>query len=255
MVENGLQPDLLMNSEYGHRIHVWNLRTRKIVETLELGKENQMVLELRPAHDPAKTYGFVGVVISVKDLSASVWLWHRPNGKWGVQKVIEIPAEPADPELLPPALKPFKAVPPLVTDIDLSVDDRFLYVSCWGTGEMRQYDVTDPFHPKQVGSVHIGGIVRRAPHPKNPERKLLGGPQMVEVSRDGKRVYFTNSLYAAWDEQFYPEGVGNWMVKLDVAPQGGMKFDPKFFFETKDYRLHQVRLEGGDASSDSYCFS
>jgi selenium-binding protein 1 len=45
------------------------------------------------------------------------------------------------------------------------------------------------------------------------------------------------------------------MVKLDVAPQGGMKFDPKFFFETKDYRLHQVRLEGGDASSDSYCFS
>jgi selenium-binding protein 1 len=255
MVENGLQPDLLMNSEYGHRIHVWNLRTRKIVESLELGKENQMVLELRPAHDPSKTYGFVGVVISVKDLSASVWLWHRPNGKWGVQKVIEIPAEPADPDLLPPALKPFKAVPPLVTDIDLSVDDRFLYVSCWGTGEMRQYDVTDPFHPKQVGSVHIGGIVRRAPHPKNPERKLLGGPQMVEVSRDGKRVYFTNSLYAAWDEQFYPEGVGNWMVKLDVAPEGGMKFDPKFFFETKEYRLHQVRLEGGDASSDSYCFS
>lgn len=255
MVENGLQPDLLMNSEYGHRLHIWNLRTRKIVESLELGKENQMVLELRPAHDPSKTYGFVGVVISVKDLSASVWLWHRPNGKWGVQKVIEIPAEPADPDLLPPALKPFKAVPPLVSDIDLSVDDRFLYVSCWGTGEMRQYDVTDPFHPKQVGSVHIGGIVRRAPHPKNLERKLLGGPQMVEVSRDGKRVYFTNSLYAAWDEQFYPEGVGNWMVKLDVAPEGGMKFDPKFFFETKEYRLHQVRLEGGDASSDSYCFS
>ena len=255
MVENGVQPDLLLNSEYGHRLHVWNLRTRKIVETLDLGKEHQMVLELRPAHDPAKTYGFVGVVISVKDLSASVWLWHRPNGKWSVQKVIEIPAEPADPDLLPPALKPFKAVPPLVTDIDLSVDDRFLYISCWGTGEMRQYDVTDPFHPKQVGSVHIGGIVRQQAHPKEPKRKLLGGPQMVEVSRDGKRVYFTNSLYAAWDEQFYPEGVGNWMVKLDVAPEGGIQFDPKFFLETKEYRLHQVRLEGGDASSDSYCFS
>ena len=194
MVENGLQPDLLMNSEYGHRIHVWNLRTRKIVESLELGKENQMVLELRPAHDPSKTYGFVGVVISVKDLSASVWLWHRPNGKWGVQKVIEIPAEPADPDLLPPALKPFKAVPPLVTDIDLSVDDRFLYVSCWGTGEMRQYDVTDPFHPKQVGSVHIGASLG-APIRKSGAE--IAEPQMVEVSRDGKRVYFTNSLYAA----------------------------------------------------------
>ena len=30
-------------------------------------------------------------------------------------KVIEIPAEPADPDLLPPLLKGFKAVPPFVT--------------------------------------------------------------------------------------------------------------------------------------------
>jgi selenium-binding protein 1 len=254
MIENGLQPDLLMKSEYGHRMHVWDLRHRKITGTLDLGKENQMVLEMRPAHDPTKTYGFACVVVSTADLSASIWLWHRPNGEWAVKKVIEIPAEPADPDLLPPALKDFKAVPPLVTAIALSVDDRFLYVACWGTGELRQYDVSDPLQPKLTGSVHIGGIVRRAAHPKDPKRPLLGGPQMVEVSRDGRRVYFTNSLYAAWDEQFYPEGVGNWMVKLDADPKGGMQFDPKFFFETEEYRLHQIRLEGGDASTDSYCF-
>ena len=70
---------------------------------------------------------------------------------------------PAEESELPPALKPFKAVPPLVSDIDLSVDDRFLYVSCWGTGEMRQYEVSDPFKPKLTGSVHLGGIVRRTP--------------------------------------------------------------------------------------------
>ena len=115
--------------------------------------------------------------MSVNDLSASIWLWHRPNGQWAIKKVIEIPAEPADPDLLPPALKDFKAVPPLVTDIALSVDDRFLYVSCWGTGEMRQYDVSDPIQPKLVGSVHVGGIVRRAAHPKDPERRLRGGPR------------------------------------------------------------------------------
>jgi methanethiol oxidase len=62
----------------------------------------------------------------------------------------------------PLLLQGFKAVPPLLTDINLSVDDRFLYASCWGTGEMRQYDVSDPFNPKLIGSVHIGGIVRRA---------------------------------------------------------------------------------------------
>ena len=47
----------------------------------DLGKEHQMVLELRPSHDPNRTYGFAGVVISLKDLSASIWLSHRDNGK------------------------------------------------------------------------------------------------------------------------------------------------------------------------------
>jgi selenium-binding protein 1 len=103
---------------------------RTLTQRIDLGDAHQMVLELRPAHDPAKAYGFVGVVISVEDLSASVWLWHRDGDRWAVEKVITIPAEPADADDLPPALKPFGAVPPLVSDIDLSVDDRWLYVSC-----------------------------------------------------------------------------------------------------------------------------
>jgi selenium-binding protein 1 len=188
------------------------------------------------------------------DLSASVWAWHRDNGKWGVRKVIEIPAEPADPSILPPALQPFSAVPPLITDINLSLDDRYLYVSCWGTGEFRQYDVSDPFKPKQTGSVRLGGIVSRAGHPKS-RGELNGGPQMVEVSRDGRRAYVTNSLYASWDAQFYPAGVRGWLAKLDCSPEGGLSVDPNFFLEFPEgERPHQVHLEGGDASSDSYCF-
>src|ERR1039458_7462386 len=204
MVEDGVNPELLLGGKYGHSLHIWDLRKRRHLQALDLGAEQQMVLELRAAHDPTKAYGFVGVVTSLKDLSSSIWLWHRPNGgsngKFEVKKVIEIPAEPADPSQLPPLLQGFKAVPPLLTDINLSVDDRFLYVSCWGTGEMRQYDVSDPFNPKLIGSVHVGGIVRRASHPAKPGEPLNGGPQMVEISRDGRRVYFTNSLYAAWDK-------------------------------------------------------
>src|SRR5918996_3990421 len=251
MIENGVQPDLLLGGKYGHQMHIWDLRRRRHLQSLDLGKEQQMVLEMRPAHNPTKAYGFVGVVVSLKDLSASVWLWHRDNGAWDIKKVIEIPAEPADPAKLPPMLKDFKAVPPLVTDINLSLDDKFLYVSCFGTGEFLQYDVSDPFSPKKTGSVRIGGIANRTPHPRKPGQPLAGGPQMVEVSRDGKRVYFTNSLYAAWDEQFYPDGVGSWMVKLNTNQQGGITFDEKFFLESHDYRVHQVRLEGGDSSSDS----
>src|SRR3989454_11740280 len=119
--------------------------------------------------------------------------WSRPTGWWPAEKIIEIPAERASADQLPPALQPFGAVPPLVSDIDLSVDDRFLYVACWGTGELQQYDVSDPFAPKLVGSVHIGGIVRGAGHPA-VRGELNGGPQMVGVTRDGRRGVFTKSL-------------------------------------------------------------
>ena len=254
MVEDGVNPELLLAGKYGHHLHFWDLRKRRHLQSLDLGPEQQMVLELRPAHDPTKAWGFAGVVVSLKDLSSSIWLWYREADKWAVKKVIEIPAEPADPSLLPPLLQGFKAVPPLLTDINLSVDDRFLYASCWGTGEIKQFDVSDPHHPKESGSVRLGGIVRRSAHPANPNQPLNGGPQMVEVSRDGRRVYFTNSLYAAWDKQFYPEGIDGWMVKLDVGANGGIAPDPKFFVEFGDLRSHQVRLEGGDASSDFYCY-
>ncbi|MEU1624774.1 selenium-binding protein SBP56-related protein [Streptomyces sp. NPDC020096] len=258
MVENGVDPDLLLGRRYGHALHFWELGSGRHLQRVDLGDEHQMVLELRPAHDPGQTWGFVGVVVSVEDLSASVWLWHRDGDRFAVRKVIEIPAEPAKPDELPPALRPFGAVPPLITDINLSVDDRWLYVSAWGTGELFQYDVSDPFHPRRTGSVRLGGITERRPHPAAPDTPLSGGPQMVELSRDGRRVYLTNSLYGSWDDQFYPDGIAPWLVKLDADTEhGGLTADPRFFPHGDDFRglrVHQTHLQGGDASSDSYCF-
>jgi selenium-binding protein 1 len=253
MVENGVIPEQLLAGKYGHQLHIWDLRSRKHVQTLDLGAEQQMALELRPAHDPTKTYGFVNSVVSLNDLSSSIWVWHRDNGKWGIEKVLEVAAEPTTADRLPPALQPFGAVPPLITDINLTLDDRFLYVSCWGTGELRQYDVSDPFAPKLTGSVRMGGIVSQAGHPNSGP--LNGGPQMVEVSRDATRVYVSNSLYASWDAQFYPAGVKGWVAKLDAQPAGGLTWDDQFFLEFEEgERPHQIHLQGGDASSDSYCF-
>ncbi len=251
MVEDGVNGEILLAGGYGHQIHIWDLPRRRHRQAIDLGAEHQMVLELRPAHDPTRAYGFVGVVTSLADLSASVWTWYLERGEWKIQKVITIPAEPASADQLPPVLKPFGAVPPLVTDINLSLDDRWLYVSAWGTGELKRYDVSDPFHPVESGSVRLGGIVGRAG--LEAGRPLNGGPQMVEVSRDGRRVYLTNSLYASWDAQFYPEGIRPWLVKLDAPTGGGLTVDREFFIETEQ-RAHQVHLEGGDASSDSYCY-
>ena len=78
---------------------------------------------------------------------------------------------------------------------------------------------------------------------------------MVELSRDGRRVYVSNSLYASWDAQFYPDGIRGWVAKLEVGSEGGMALDPDFFLRFDGERPHQIHLQGGDASSDSYCFS
>ena len=165
MFENGLVSELLLGGKYGHKLHFWDLHRRKHLQEIDLGTQHQLIFELRPAHDPTKAYGFVNCVLSLENLSSSIWTWYRDGDRWKVRKVIEIPAEPADPDLLPPAIKDFKTCPPFVTDIDLSVDDKYLYVSCWGTGDFHQYDVSDPFDPKLLvwsflmASAHGAGLM------------------------------------------------------------------------------------------------
>lgn len=252
-IENGIVPEALLAGAYGHKIHFFDLKTRRHIQEIDFGKEYQMTLEVRPSHDPAKNYGFIGVVINTRDLSGAVWTWWKEKDEWKARETIRIPAIPMGAEKLPPLLKSFGAVPPVITDIGLSLDDRFLYVSCWATGQLLQYDVTDPLHPKQVGMIEIGGIGRDIPHPNG--RRFAGGPQMIEISRDGQRVYSTNSLFYRWDDQFYPEGMPGAMIKIDVEKNGGIAVDRDFFVPFPDHRAHQVRLEGGDCSTDSFCFA
>ena len=38
-------------------------------------------------------------------------------------------------------------------------------------------------------------------------KRLEGGPQMIQLSLDGKRLYVTTSLFSSWDKQFYPNMV------------------------------------------------
>ena len=48
------------------------------------------------------------------------------------------------------------------------------------------------------------------------------------------------------------------MARIDASPEsGGMSVDERFFPHDDDFRglrVHQTPLQGGDASSDSYCF-
>lgn len=247
--ENGFSLKCLQEGRYGNKIHVWDLAKRRHVYAVELGNEHRMVLEIRPFKDPTKLMGYVNVVVNTKDLSSSVWLWFFEDGKWQAEKVIDIPAQPLERPDLPDVLKPFGAVPPLVTDIDMSLDDKYLYISLWGFGELRRYDVTDPFRPRLAGTVKLGGILHKADHPSGT--RLTGAPQMITVSRDGRRIYVTNSLYSSWDNQFYP-GIKGWLVKVNSGET--LEVDKEFFVNFGEARTHQVRLEGGDSSTDSFCY-
>lgn len=44
-----------------------------------------------------------------------------------------------------------------MSDILLSLDDKYLYFSNWLHGDVRQYDVSDPTNPKMTARVFLGG--------------------------------------------------------------------------------------------------
>ena len=84
-----------------------------------------MALEVRPAHDPTREYGFLGVVVDTTNLEGSIWTWWREDGRSHRRPP---PSARAGGRGRPAAAaEGLGAVPPLVTDIDLSLDDRFLY--------------------------------------------------------------------------------------------------------------------------------
>ncbi|TKY45807.1 Selenium-binding protein 3 [Spatholobus suberectus] len=88
--------------------------------------------------------------------------------------------------------------------------------------------------------------------------KLRGGPQMIQLSLDGTRLYVTNSLFSVWDKQFYPELVekGSHMLQIHVDTEnGGLKINPNFFVDFGaepggPSLAHEMRYPGGDCTSD-----
>jgi len=81
----------------------WDLPKRRHRQVIDLGAEQHDGARVTPAHDPNKALtGLCCVVTSLMISAGSVWLWHRDSGSWKAEKVIEVPAEPADPDQLRP---------------------------------------------------------------------------------------------------------------------------------------------------------
>jgi methanethiol oxidase len=238
--ESGFDLDDVAAGRYGSRLHFWNLSERRVEQTLELGETGQLPFEVRWLHDPDAGEGFVGAA-----LSSTMWHFHRENGAFEADQVIAVDSVELEGWPFP--------VPGLITDLVVSMDDRFLYFSDWLHGDLRQYDVSDPAHPRLTGRLWLGGVLGK---PSDAGRELHGGPQMIQLSFDGRRLYVTNSLYSTWDNQFYPD-LRSWLLRVNCHPDGGMEIDPDFFVDFHDRpdgpaRAHEVRLQGGDCTTEIF---
>jgi methanethiol oxidase len=225
---------------YGQRLHFWNLERRELEQTIDLGANGLVPLEIRWQHDPASDEGYVGAA-----LSSTLWRFHRENGSYEAEPVIAV--EPVDLDSWP------IPVPGLITDLVLSMDDEALYFSNWLHGDLRRYDVSDPASPRLTGRLRLGGVLG---HESDAGRPLTGGPQMLQLSYDGRRLYVTNSLLSTWDNQFYPE-LRSYLLKVDIGDDGSMAVDPHFFVDFHDRpdgpaRAHEVRLQGGDCTTEIF---
>jgi len=225
---------------YGHRLHFWNLAERKLQQTVDLGESGLLPFEVRWLHDPDAEQGFVGAA-----LSSTMWRFYRDNGNWAANQVIAVDPVKLDGWPFP--------VPGVMSDLVLSMDDRFLYFSNWLHGDLRQYDVSDPANPKLTGRLWLGGVLGNE---SDAGRELHGGPQMLQLSYDGRRLYVTNSLYSTWDNQFYP-GLRSWLLRVNCPPGGGMEIDREFFLDLSERpdgpaRAHEVRLQGGDCTTEIF---
>ena len=134
----GLDVEDVAAGNYGTHINVYDWQKRKLIQKIDLGMEGVMPLEIRFLHDPRSAQGFVGSA-----LYANVFRFYKTGkGDWAAHKVIDIPAKKVEGWALPD-------MPAVLTDILMSMDDKYLYLSCWLHGDLRQYDVSDPMVLKE----------------------------------------------------------------------------------------------------------
>ncbi|KAK1256806.1 Selenium-binding protein 1 [Acorus gramineus] len=247
---------------YGRHLNVYSWPDGELKQILDLGDTGLLPLETRFLHDPSKDTGFVGSALS----SNMVRFFKTSEGSWDHEVVISVQPLKVKNWILP-------EMPGLITDFLISLDDRYLYFVNWLHGDVRQYNIEDPKKPVLSGQVWVGGLIQKGSAvnaeaedgtelqfevPAIQGKQLRGGPQMIQLSLDGKRLYVTNSLFSAWDQQFYPEIVekGSHMLQINVdTEKGGLTVNPNFFVDFGNEPdgpslAHEMRYPGGDCTSD-----
>jgi selenium-binding protein 1 len=176
--------------KFGDEIQIWDFRARKPLARLKTGGAP---LECRWSLKPGANVGFTNCA-----LDNSVWVWEgTKDGAYTARKLCDVGNLPAD--------------------LRQSPDDRYLFVSCFASDEIQQWDVSDLKSPKLHSTLRPGIQ-----------------PNMMHVTGDGKRMYITNSLLSTMDRSN-----DFWVKKASITPDG-MKLDP-------DFHVDLTKLKTGPA--------
>ncbi len=177
----------------GTDVYLWDWRERTVIQTEHIGAGTG-ALEVRWRAEEGSTIGYTNA-----PGSNEIWAWSDldGDGNYSFDVVIHLPDN---------------SIP---TDMLLTDDDKYLYVSNWVGNNVRQYNIEDPLKPVLTGEVEI-------PY-----------AQMLRISPDRRRLYVTNSLLSTWDDTEFPEGVtrneryGIFLVDTDHE-NGGMTLHEDF---------------------------
>ncbi len=113
--------------QFGDTMVLWNFHTRQPKKVFSVPGAP---LEIRWAWGEQHNYAFTATALTSK-----LWLCYEDNsGEWQAKEVATIGGEGG---VLP-------------VDISLSADDRTLFVSCFGDGKCRVFDVSNPHQPRQI---------------------------------------------------------------------------------------------------------
>jgi len=198
-----LMSDAEAMKRFGNTVVVWDLHARKPKKILDVPGAP---LEIRCAWGPHHNYCFTTTALTSK-----IWLiYEDEQGEWQAQEVADI----ADASKVP-----------LPVDISIAADDSLLWVDTWNDGTARLFDISDPFHPREIFTEKIGAQLN-----------------MTSQSWDGKRVYFTSSLLANWDKKQADTGD---LQYFKAYTWDGKKLNHQFtidFLKEKLGTPHQMRF-------------
>lgn len=252
-------------SKCGTHLNFYDWKEQTLRNSVDLGHDGVTPLEIRFLHNPNECQGYVGAATF-----SNLFHFERPDGsdEFVATKVVDIPQKRVEGWMA-------SEVGGLMGDIVISMDDRYLYLNNWLHGDVRQYDITDRKHPKMVGKVFLGGVTvsdsgvkvlddKEEAKQQDPlvvkGKRLQGGPQMLQLSLDGKRLYVSSCLYSSWDKVVYPKSItaGGYVVMMDVdTEKGGLKVNQDFLVDFADEPYgptmpHEIRYPGGDCTSDIF---